>query len=112
MIDVINVIKNENAMQDKGETTVSAGTSIQGLLKPENTKLQILNPGTIRVTKYNVIADEIHLKIPKVNKLIGRSNRLIMGLTKKEVKTIPRPASNVDVIPFSKTIPVTAWLIR
>jgi len=39
MIDVINVIKNENAMYDKGETTVSAGTSIQGLLKPENTKL-------------------------------------------------------------------------
>jgi len=112
MIDVANVIKNENAIYDKGAITVRGGMSIQGLLKPEKIKLYILKPGTIRVTRYRVIAEEIHLNIPKVSKLIGRSSKLIIGLTKKEVKTIPSPASRILVIPFSKTIPDTAWLIK
>ena len=112
MIDVKNVIKNEKAIKDNGCTKVSEGISIQGLVKPEKKKLWILNPGTIKVTIYRVIAEDIHLKKPNVKRLIGRSKRLIMGLTKKDVSTIPNPARSKLLIPFSKTIPDTAWLIK
>jgi len=62
----------------------------------------------IKVTIYRVTAEDIHLKKPNVKRLIGRSKRLIMGLTKKDVRTIPNPASSKLLIPFSKTIPDTA----
>ncbi len=111
-MDVIVVIKNEKAIKDRGEVSVIEGISTQVLEKPEKEKLKILNPGTIKVTIYKVIAEDIHLKIPNVRRFIGRRRRLITGLAKKEAIIIPNPASKRLSIPFSNIIPLTAPLMR
>lgn len=112
MIDVTVVIKKEKAIKDIGDTKVNEGISIQGLVKPEKKNSWMLNPGTTRVTIYSVIEEEIHLKRPNVNRFSGRSKRLIIGLTRKEVSIIPSPAKKRLFTPFSKYIPDTAWLIK
>lgn len=111
-MEVTDVIRNENAIKDIGEIKVNEGISTHWLVKPEKKNSWILKPGTIKVTIYNVIEEEIHLKRPNVKRLIGSNNKLIIGLTKNEVSIIPNPAKKRLFIPFSKNIPDTDWLIK
>lgn len=69
-----------------------AGMSIHLVERPTNPKPSIENPGTTRVTMYRVMAEETHLKRPKVTKLTGIKRTLIRGLTKSEEIIRPTPA--------------------
>jgi len=73
-----------------------------------NTKFNILNPGTIKVTIYRVTAKPTHLKRPKVIRFIGRSKILIIGRIIKVVRVRTIPAMSIEYVPSAKTIPDTA----
>ena len=95
----------EKAMYDKKPVKLIEGISNHLLTSPGKLKERILNPGTTKVTKYKVIADESHLKSPNVIRLRGRRRRFIIGFTKYEQRRTPRPAKRMLVIPFSNIIP-------
>jgi hypothetical protein len=72
---------------------------------PLKAKSTSLNPGTIKVTIYRVIAYPTHLKSPKVIRFMGKRRILIIGLIIKVVTVKTRPARRSEYVPSANTIP-------
>jgi hypothetical protein len=81
------------------------GISIQGLEKAAVLNPTILKPGITMVTRYKAMAEDAHLKNPKVTKLMGRRRMLMIGLTRREEATRPKPARRRVTSPCSKISP-------
>ena len=100
-------IRKEKAMNARVPASDTAGMENQYELKPAKTKFVNVKPGTIRVTRYKVIAYVTHLKSPKVTRFRGRSRRLRIGRTIIVVKDRTAPVKNKVSSPFAKTMPLT-----
>jgi hypothetical protein len=75
--------------------------------KPVKANPTILKPGTTRVTRNKAMAEDTHLKRPKVIRFKGISRTLIIGLIKRVATVNPTPARRRLGIPFSKIMPET-----
>jgi hypothetical protein len=104
--------RNEKAIKQIMPLREIPGISIHFELKPEKAKFIILKPGTTKVTRYKATAEEIHLKKPKVKRLIGKSSRLMIGFATTVAIVKPIPARRTDSSPFSKYKPDTALEIK
>ena len=72
----------------------------------EKLKKLIIKPGTVSVARYKMITTFIHLKTPKVIRLIGKSSIFIIGLIIIE-PTIKAMLEKISVyIPFTNIIPL------
>jgi len=105
IVEVKMNIKKEKATNANIPSSPIAGISIQGFEIAEVLKPTILNPSIKRVTIYKAIAEEAHLKKPKVIKFNGKRRMFIIGLTTKVEPTKPNPARRRVGNPPSKTNP-------
>jgi hypothetical protein len=95
-IEEIKDINNENAKKANIPERDIAGILNQPLEKPANAKVVSLNPGTIKVTRYKVIANPTHLKRPKVIRLRGKISMFIIGLIISEDKLKTTPVRSIE----------------
>lgn len=100
-------IRKENARKAKRPVREIPGIENQYEENPLKTKFINLNPGTINVTKYKVIAKPAHLKRPNVIKFKGKRRILIIGRIISEVRVNTIPAKRIEYVPSAKTIPDT-----
>jgi hypothetical protein len=101
---------NEKAMNAKAPSKLIEGMSTHLLVNPEKLKETILKFLIISVTRYNTTAEDTQRKRPKVIRFIGKSNRFITGLAKKNTPVKAIPDTNSVCNPFSKTIPAATLL--
>jgi hypothetical protein len=109
MTEVKRYIRKEKAIKATIPSRLTSGMSIQVLVIASRPKPTILNPGTTRVTIYRAMAEDAHLKNPKVTRFMGRRRIFMMGLTRSVEPKRPNPARKSVVRPFSKTIPEAIW---
>ena len=105
IIEEINDIAKEKAMNAKNPPILNAGISSQYDENPAKLKDTILNPSAIKVTRYSVRAYVTHLNKLNVMRLIGKSNIFIIGLITRLVMVSVAPAKIMVLTPLANIKP-------